>query len=183
MQTFIPVTTSFEAMAKVLDNKRLNKQALEGWQVLMVLFEIDPDGNHRPAKGWRNHPAVHMWRGHEAALNQYIQAMVDEWKARGFKSTIGDKAQQTMQHALDAGIITSQRPSLPVWVTDMELYELVASSHRVALLNKEYSWYSQFGWPEDTGTRPELYSYVWPDVNGSYTLGIAQTTTVRQKTA
>jgi hypothetical protein len=180
MQTFVPLTTSFADMAKVLDNKRLNKQALEGWQVLMVLLELDPAGNHRPAKGWRNHPAVNMWRGHEVSLNAYIQCMVVEWKARGFKSTIGDKAQQTIQHAEAAGIIDANLSSLPVWVKNTELYELVASSHRRALLNKEYEWYSQFGWPEDEGRRPESYSYVWPDVNGNHTLGIDQTTALRQ---
>lgn len=180
MQTFIPVTTSFADMAKVLDNKRLNKQALEGWQVLMVLLELDPNGNHRPAKGWRNHPAVNMWRGHETSLNTYIQFMVAEWKARGYNSTIGDKAKQTMQHAEAAGLISTHTLSMPMWIEDTELYELVASSHRRALLNKEYEWYSQFGWPEDEGHRPETYSYVWPDVNGTYILGLEQTTQLRQ---
>ena len=64
MQTFVPLTSTVDDIAKVLDNKRLNKQALEGWQILMTLLELDPQGNHRVPKGWYNHPAVKMWRGH-----------------------------------------------------------------------------------------------------------------------
>ncbi len=181
MQTFIPATTSFADMAKVLDNKRLNKQALEGWQILMVLLELDPAGNHRAAKGWRNHPAVHMWRGHEGLLLDYIRDMVVEWKSRGYKSTIADKAAETYKFALQLGIVDdSAAREYPIWMSKPDLYELVASSHRRALLNKEYEWYSQFSWPEDEGCRPESYSYVWPDVNGNYTFGIDQTTALRQ---
>lgn len=182
MQTFIPVTTSFADMAKILDNKRLNKQALEGWQILMVLYKINPDGSERVVKGWANHPAVKMWRGHEPALHEYIQDMVTEWKARGYKSTIGDKARQTMQHvkALGHDIDTV---TYPAWMTDKHLYELVASSHRLALLNKDYHWYSQQNWAEDTGTRPDHYAYIWPEVDGTYIVGDARNTEVRIKAA
>lgn len=179
MQTFIP-KHSFKASAEVLDNKRLNKQALEGWQILMVLLELDPAGNHRPAKGWRNHPAVNMWRGHENALYRYIQCMVTEWKARGFNSTIGDKAQQTMLQASAAGIIDIHVHSFPQWMEDIELYARIASSHRTALLNKEYEWYSQFGWVEDSGIRPAEYAYIWPSPDGTYVVGDSQTTKLRQ---
>lgn len=162
MQTFIPSTASFAEIASVLDRQRLNKQALEGWQIMMTLLELDPQGNHRPAKGWRNHPAVKMWRGHEAALCEYVQFMVDEWKSRGYKSTIGDKAAITIKQAKHLGLLKQSSKSLPQWLTDTELGEAVASSHRVALLNKDYEWYSQFDWAEDTGKRPETYDYVWP---------------------
>jgi hypothetical protein len=161
MQTFVPLTESYDDIAKVLDNKRLNKQALEGWQILMNLLELDPQGNFRPAKGWRNHPAVKMWRGHEMALYVYIQAMVKEWKSRGFNSTIGEKAQATMLRAEQLGLL--DHPSdPPAWIRDMSLFDEIASSHRIALLSKEYEWYSQFGWQEDPGYRPENYEYIWP---------------------
>lgn len=161
MQTFVPLTSSFEDIAKVLDNKRLNKQALEGWQILMTLLELDPEGNHRIPKGWVNHPAVKMWRGHEIALYRYIQAMVDEWKRRGFKSTIGDKAHATIKRALELGLIESESTN-PMWLSDFSTFETIASSHRLALLNKDYDWYSQFGWSEDHGQRPATYEYIWP---------------------
>jgi hypothetical protein len=183
MQTFIPATTSFEDMAKVLDNKRLNKQALEGWQILMVLVKLNPDGTPRTVKGWANHPAVKMWQGHEGMLLEYIHAMVTEWKSRGYKSTIGDKAKETYEFAKLLEIVkTSDVLERPTWMAETDLFELIASSHRRALLNKHYDWYSQFGWPEDKGQRPESYSYVWPDITGNYTFGIDQTTALRQPT-
>ena len=134
MQTFVPETTSFTSIAQVLDRQRLNKQALEGWQILMTLLELDPQGNHRVPKGWVNHPAVKMWRGHEMAL--YLRAV-------------------------QLGIIT-EASSNPYWISNQEQFKEIASSHRVALLNKDYEWYSQFGWPEDRGYKPETYEYIWP---------------------
>jgi hypothetical protein len=161
MQTFVPVTESFDAIAKVLDNKRLNKQALEGWQILMNLLQLDPQGEHRVSKGWSNHPAVKMWRGHEMALYLYIQSMVAEWKRRGYKSTIGDKATNTIKIALKLGLL-NETASNPDWISSQDKFFSIASSHRLALLNKDYEWYSQFKWPEDRGVRPDSYEYVWP---------------------
>lgn len=162
MQTFVPLTSTVDDIAKVLDNKRLNKQALEGWQILMTLLELDPQGNHRVPKGWYNHPAVKMWRGHEMALFMYVNAMVEEWKSRGYKSTIGVKAWGTIQVAMSKGLVSDSNLDAPQWIEDKDLFERIASSHRTALLNKDYEWYSQFGWAEDTGTKPETYDYIWP---------------------
>jgi hypothetical protein len=162
MQTFVPLTSTVDDIAKVLDNKRLNKQALEGWQILMTLLELDPQGNHRVPKGWVNHPAVKMWRGHEMALFMYVNAMVEEWKSRGYKSTIGAKAWGTIQVAMSKGLVSDSKLDAPQWVENKELFEQIASSHRIALLNKDYEWYSQFGWAEDTGTKPQTYEYIWP---------------------
>lgn len=165
MQTFVPLTSSVQDIAKVLDNKRLNKQALEGWQILMTLLELDPQGNHRVPKGWYNHPAVKMWRGHEMALFMYVHEMVQEWKSRGYKSTIGDKAWGTIQVAISRGLISGINEntlSAPEWVDNKQLFEQIASSHRTALLNKDYEWYSQFGWAEDLGYCPDTYDYIWP---------------------
>jgi hypothetical protein len=41
MQTFLPYK-DFDLSAKALDNKRLNKQILEGYQILNVLGNPDP---------------------------------------------------------------------------------------------------------------------------------------------
>jgi hypothetical protein len=127
----------------------------------MTLLELDPQGEHRVPKGWANHPAVRMWRGHEVALHRYIQAMVDEWKRRGFKSTIGDKAKATLMRAYDLDLIQSPATN-PDWVSNYSYFGEIAASHRLALLSKDYEWYSQFQWPEDTGKRPETYDYIWP---------------------
>lgn len=161
MQTFIPVATdNFDEHAKFLDNKRLNKQALEGWQILMTLLELNPQGEYRKPKGWVNHPAVKMWRDHEPALFLYVIAMTREWKRRGYKTTIDDKATKTIDRAWQMGLI-GELSSMPDWMTNQGKFEEIASSHRKALLAKDYEWYSQFGWPEDTGTAPESYEYVW----------------------
>ena len=161
MQTFLPLaTTDFGEIAKTLDNKRLHKQALEGWQILMVLLSLDPEGNHREPKGWVNHPAVKMWRGHESALLTYINSMVMEWEMRGFKSTIMDKAIATHSRAVELGRVGPY--TFPAWMNNQELYEQIAVTHRQALLVKDYEWYSQFSWDEDPGHNPGTYEYLWP---------------------
>lgn len=161
MQTFITVATrDYREIAKTLDNKRLNKQALEAWQILMTLTELDPKGDYRKPRGWVNHPAVRMWRGHENALYMYLLDMVDEWKSRGFKSTIAEKAQSTMQVAWENHLV-GHDANPPAWFTKKNL-DVITSTHRQALLVKDYSWYSQFHWPEDTGIEPKEYEYVWP---------------------
>jgi len=76
MQTFLPYP-SFTLSAICLDNKRLNKQILECDQILNALAPGS-------TSGWRNHPAVKMWRGYEPALIQYQNACMYEWKRRGF---------------------------------------------------------------------------------------------------
>lgn len=157
MQTFITeATDTYSRMARALDNKRLHKQALEGWQILMNLLELDPEGNDRIPKGWSSHPAVKMWKGYEFHLTLYIQAMIKEWKYRGFKSTLSEKVAGTFSIGLMKGRIGSIES--PPWIWDEE----IASSHRQALLVKNYAWYSKFNWPEDTGTEPTEYTYTWP---------------------
>lgn len=127
---------------------------------MLTLLELDPDGNHRKPKGWVNHPAVRLWRGHEPILWYYIISMVNEWKSRGFKSTIGEKATRTLDIAFDKGL-TKVLGSYPVWMSDFDKYSQIAASHRQALLVKNYEWYSQFHWPEDKGVIPTEYDYVW----------------------
>lgn len=163
MQTFMPYQ-DFAKVASVLDNQRLNKQALEGWQIMMSNLALDPEGNRREPKGWRNHPAVKMWRGHENALLDYIGAMVYEWKSRGYKSTIYDKAERTYEQALTLNLVRDEQPTaLPAWMSNEPLLADITSSHRLALLCKNYAWYSQFGWEEDTGVAPTSYEYTWAD--------------------
>lgn len=161
MQTFLPyASTDFRKSAKVLDNQRLNKQALEGWQIMLTLLKLDPLGNHRDPRGWANHPAVKLWRGHEELLYYYVLCMVAEWKDRGYNSTIGDKATATLTAAHKADKL-SLASTPPKWITNKQKFEEIAASHRQALLVKDYSWYSQFDWPEDNGVTPRGYAYVW----------------------
>jgi hypothetical protein len=160
----MPLATSdYAAIARTLDNKRLHKQALEAWQILMVLVELNPDGVDRKPTGWVNHPATKMWRNREQALLLYILAMVVEWHERGYKSTIGEKAIQTYLTAVKRGKADiSHTPLLPSWQIDNDEFEKVAGTHRQALLAKNYAHYSQFGWQEDNGIEPTTYEYYWP---------------------
>ena len=165
MQTFLTSTKlrCFEQTAEELDNKRLNKQALEAWQIMMTNLKLDPEGNAREPKGWYNHPAVKMWRGHEGLLLDYIRAMADEWVKRGYKTTIYNKAQATYSTAVVKGLTAMTTYKQPTWMENFVTFTSLTSSHRLALLVKNYEWYSQFGWDEDPGKQPDGYDYVWGD--------------------
>lgn len=161
MQTFlISDSTDFSVTAQALDNKRLNKQALEAWQIMLTNLQLDPSGNFRKPKGWVNHPAVKMWRGYEPTLFVYIEAMVKEWIERGYSSTILDKASKTLKTGFDKKLIKNVF-GVPYWMRDQILFSNIVASHRTALLVKNYDWYSRYGWSEDSGVAPEGYEYVW----------------------
>jgi hypothetical protein len=80
------------------------------------------------------------------------------------------KINATFTRALELGR-AQDKLTFPWWLEDKSKFEEMAATHRVALLRKEYEWYSQFGWPEDNGYRPEHYQYLWPDNNGDLYLG------------
>lgn len=134
MQTFLP-SPDFDASARMLDRRRLGKQRVEAWMIHDLL--VNPESRFR---SWRAHPAVEMWRGYEDALALYFWAMVEEWKRRGYRSTI-----------------SLPRPrgevALPPWMGDERLH----ASHRSNLLRKEPSWYGQYGWNESSDA-----PYWWP---------------------
>lgn len=134
MQTFLPYP-DFADSARALDNRRLGKQRVETLQILNVLQNPE-------AKGWRNHPAVKMWRGHEEALIRYGVTICDEWLRRGFKDTVREKL-------LAKG---SPEGPVPQWIGDERLH----SSHRASLLRKDPDHYQSFGWMDDV---PETF---WP---------------------
>lgn len=140
MQTFMP-HPDFAASAMTLDRQRLGKQRVEGMQVLNALA---PDYPHR---GWRNHPAVLMWRGHEGALARYVLAVCREWTSRGYKDTIAPR--------MEALISTHPEwnHDLPPWMGDEEFHR----SHQANLVRKDPAWYGpQF--PDADPNAP----YKWP---------------------
>jgi hypothetical protein len=73
MQTFLS-SYDLRKNAEVLDNKRLFKQLLEGYQILKTLTTNT---------GWIHHPAVIQWKNHEPALLKYIESIWIECQARG----------------------------------------------------------------------------------------------------
>ena len=167
MQSFLVSTSSFEETAAILDNKRLHKQTLEAWQCLLTITQQDPEGNYRNPKGWVNHPVVKMWRGYETVFVSYMSATYFEWRSRGYKSTLLDKIYKTYDLAVSRGTISNDF-ILPPWIADTDYFSRLCSTHRTALLCKNYEWYSKFNWQEDTGSRPETYEYLWPHLGGYY---------------
>jgi hypothetical protein len=136
MQTFLPYPT-FKDSARVLDRARLGKQRVETKQILNANFGL--------SKGWVNHPAAKMWRGHELALAQYGLAICNEWLFRGYKDSLAGDFYTLTFDLEDTG--------LPPWWGD----ERVHSSHRSNLLRKNPKWYGQFGWQES-----DDQEYFWP---------------------
>lgn len=130
MQTFLPYE-NFRESARVLDYRRLGKQRLETQTLLNLM--IHPDNS-----GYRNHPAFKMWDGYDLALAFYGMEICQEWIDRGYKDTLWN----FFSNYTDKPIIGCQL--FPKWLG----LEKFHSSHRSALLYKDFSYYSQFGWSE-----------------------------------
>lgn len=133
MQTFLP-SKSFSKSAQALDNKRLNKQILEGYQILKVLSSDDPFA------AWRNHPAVLMWKNAEHTLLNYIMAMIKEANVRGIKT---DKNYSNIM-TLKAEKSDSWRNRLPSWYSDNAKLDRLTESHRANLYRKDPEYYYGF---------------------------------------
>ena len=148
MQTFLPYA-NFERSAHALDRKRLGKQRVETIQVVRALT--------RPDYGWKNHPAVLMWKGFEEALGRYGFACCEAWTELGF----GDTCALTIATDLrTAGIDTvrtqpelAAADALPPWLGDPEMHR----SHQSALVRKDREHYSTL-FPDV----PDDVAYVWP---------------------
>lgn len=137
MQTFLPYS-DFNKTASVLDWRRLGKQRVEAKQILLTIDRGDE------AKGWRNHPAVNMWRGYEPALAFYGAVICLEWIDRGYNDT----QLEWFRDRIPNSVI-----ELPPWLGDNDVHD----SHKSNLLRKDYDYYSQY-WPD---LEPNL-EYVWP---------------------
>ena len=133
MQTFLPYG-DYEASAQTLDNKRLNKQILEGYQILKVLSNASPSG------AWRNHPAVLMWKGAEHELNAYLDHMIYEANWRGIKT---DKNAANIKE-LKKQYGKQWGEGLPSWMEDVEKLRRVTTTHQVNLFRKDSMAYAGF---------------------------------------
>ena len=139
MNTFLPFK-SFTRSAKVLDSKRLGKQRVEVFQILRVL--------RGETIGWRNHPAVKMWRGHEQALGMYGAAMCDEWTNHGYVDA-------TKTKILTLSGYTPGTTAIAPWWLGAPDFHLAQQSN---LLRKKRDHYEQF-FP----FVPDDLPYWWPD--------------------
>ena len=144
MQTFVPYP-DFGASTAVLDDRRLGKQRVETFQILRALTW--------PTYGWKNHPAVRMWRGFTPALVCYGLAACAEWEARGH----ADATRSSLLEFTGGRIPTWEelvgRGQLPPWFG----HDSVHVSHQSALLRKEPEHYRRF-FPDV----PDDLPYVWP---------------------
>lgn len=177
MQTFLPVP-SYEESARILDSRRLFKQQLEVLELLAANTSLRgqvgltlPDTTVWTIKvgGWRRHPCTLMWSRHCFSLAHYGQAMVSEWKRRGYEDVTRVSSKIATLCSLDAWLSAQHYGTKPPWLGDDAFH----ASHRVALLCKsewkfimtgdgrDFERYSSFGWSERP-TADCTFEYVWP---------------------
>lgn len=133
MQTFLP-SSDYKHSAQMLDNKRLNKQILEGYQILKVLSGASESG------AWRNHPAVLMWKGSEHELMKYIDHMVYEAECRGIKTinNVTNLKQLKNKYGHKWGKL------VPKWMKNNDTIMRVITTHKASLFNKDPLFYARF---------------------------------------
>lgn len=130
MQTFVPFV-DIEESAAVLDNRRLNKQLLEGRQVYKILSTNQRSG------AWVNHPAVKMWRNYDTGLFSYLEAIKNECVYRGIST---EKNWNAIIEMHNSNWHRGDNAVLPPWWGD----ERVHQSHRNNLYKKDPEWYHMF---------------------------------------
>jgi hypothetical protein len=135
MQTFLPSSNPV-VTARWLDSKRLNKQILECYQILNVLSGKSPTG------GWRNHPAVLMWKGYERGLWNYVQAMIYEARQRGIR-TENNEANLNRLKEMCWDQWEENPPSF--WNDNTKLMRLI-TTHKANLFDKDPMYYARFGY-------------------------------------
>ena len=141
MQTFLPFA-NYKKCAEVLDDKRLGKQIVEAYQILKALTIKD--------YGWKNHPAVKMWKGYRGSLFLYAFELYSEWRKRKNKE---HKAFINMR-AFIAGLeIDESEYKVPHWLGSSALH----NSHRSNLVRKKAEHYGKL-WPEVE----KNLAYFWP---------------------
>lgn len=137
----------FNKSAKVIDNKRLNKQLLEGRQIYKILAT----NQHRGA--WTQHPAVKMWRNYDMALYAYLIAIRDECDVRGIK---WDKNWSAIEQLHENNWHRGNNIVMPPWIGDERIHQ----SHRNNLYRKDPEYYAEFVNDEFISCCPGC-NYVW----------------------
>ncbi len=155
VNTFLPFP-DYKKVARTLDTKRLGKQRVEGLQILKA--------NLGMTKGWVNHPAAVMWRGHEGLLSIYILSMCSGWVALGYKDSVADQVTELMKH-LPADSYTN-----PWWMGNEEFH----TSHQSNLQRKMPMHYC-FDVPEDL-------PYKWPMPDGTLRVTVKKEPKKKRKT-
>jgi hypothetical protein len=147
MQTFVPFDNFIES-SKSLDNRRLNKQLLEGRQIYKIIYTDQRSG------AWANHPAVKMWRGCDTALFNYLVAIKNECVYRGIKT---DKNWSAITEMHDNNLNRSDGIHMPLWWGDKRVHQ----SHRNNLYRKDPEYYVEF-MHDDFVSCCDKCNYFWP---------------------
>jgi hypothetical protein len=154
MQTFLPHSAP-AFCAEALDNKRLNKQILECYQILNIL------SNQSPSGAWRNHPAVLMWKNAEWGLWEYVQACVVEADKRGIKT---DKNVANL-NALKEKASQLWSNGKPAFAKTKESINRTIVTHRANLYIKDPIYYLKYKDAVDNNyNKPccDRCKYYWP---------------------
>ena len=147
MQTFVPFDDFIES-SKSLDNRRLNKQLLEGRQIYKILYTDQRSG------AWANHPAVKMWRGYDHALFNYLVAIKNECVSRGIKT---DKNWSVITEMHNDNQNLTDVMDMPLWWGDKRVHQ----SHRNNLYRKDPEYYAEF-MNDDFVSCCDKCNYFWP---------------------
>lgn len=153
MQTFLPYPTMRDSL-DALDNKRLNKQILETYQILNIL-----SGNSK-SNAWRNHPAVLMWQGAEAELWRYGQIAITLAEMRGIKT---DKNSLNFKN-LTKKTAHNWGDDEPLWRKSPAILKRVTTTHKANLYRKDPEYYFNFADAVDSSSNKpccERCQYFW----------------------
>ena len=136
MQVFLPVP-DFRTSYEVLDKRRCFKQVIEDGQLIKAILTGEP-------KRIRNHPACRMFVDNINALIEHhnigYEVNKNKWKVNFIKT-------------VPIPPISNLNFDMPSWFGNDRFH----SAHRAALLDKDYEFYSQYGW----GESPKR-DYWWP---------------------
>lgn len=149
MQVFVPFRDT-RKIAECLDNKRLNKQLLEGRQLLNI------NASGRTNGAWVNHPACKMVRGYEGWFYDYLKVMKRECYRRGIATENNWKAIKDIREHANVW----NDDGTPLWWGDIRVHD----SHKANLYRKDPIHYFDF---RDTINKPccSRCLYYWPVSN------------------
>ena len=154
MQTFLPHPAMRDSL-DALDNKRLNKQILETYQILNILSGQSKSG------AWAHHPAVLMWEGAENELWRYGQIAMTLAEYRGIKTDKNKANFKTLSKIASIHWGDDE----PLWRKSPTVLKRVTTTHKANLYRKDPEYYSEYSNSvSDPNNKPccEKCLYYWP---------------------
>lgn len=153
MNTFL-INNNFQDTAHALDNKRLNKQIVEGMQLILVFLrklKIHDDGK----KGWMNHPVQNIWKDKDGhiyvyQLIDYLDQMYFEWIRRGYKHSWPVRRDELLKTINEHEVVFGNRNSTIMW--SEEFFRAM----KMNLIRKNKEHYSKF-----FGDLEPREGYIW----------------------